>query len=431
MKEIRKLLRLDRWFSNPVDAFRDWTGNEPFPYQKRVLDVLNDLSVNRILICSGSGLGKTYLLAFISLYCSYIYSYPKYMKTLGLTESYSVLIASGSLPQAQYLYEHTRRFIENVPEIEEDIEGVSTKTFTKFRHGGTIRALPSAESSLFSYHANLFIIDEGVEAGDKVIDHAYRIIRGKYPNRIIIASTPHRAESRFVEMWENRGKYRNWVRFHFDPRENPMITREELEEAMRGMPRDKFESLILGIPSRSPNAVFDIRDLRECRVDNVSMGEGEVRMGVDWGFTVSKTGIVIVQIEGREWNVLHCELVSHPRMEDLLGKIESLYRLYNVRTVYCDLAQKGENQRLRERGLPVVEVHFSKERGLLMNNLRALIEQHRLRIPERFVDLFQQLARYDPKRGKDDDLVDALAMTTLTGVARRPKWVIKKIVRRR
>jgi len=412
------------WLNNPVKAFRDFTGEEPYIYQEEVLKDINDFSKNRMLICSGSGLGKTFLLAFIGLYSAYIYS--EFKEYLNLKEPYSVLIASGNLAQAQYLYEYSTKFINNVEELKRNVKGEPRKTFTIFKNGGTIRALPSADESLYSYHANLFIIDEGVIA-EAPLTHMYRIIKGKNPNRIIIASTPHDFTSKFVELWINKEKYPEWYRYYFNPEQCRKITKEELEEARRGLPEDKFRTLILGLPTPPSDSYFNLEDLRKCRVQETFMGEGEVRIGVDWGFTTSKTGIVIVQIEGNNFNVLHAELVSNPRMEDLLGKIEAYWRRYNATRIYTDQVQKGENQRLRERGLPVTEVYFSKERGFLMTSLKTLIEQHRLKIPEKYSELIRQLAYYSPDKGKDDDLVDALALCCYMGVYERPKWYIKSI----
>jgi len=397
------------WYKRPYDLFYLGYGFKPTSYQKKFLLDLTDLTINRMMICSGSGLGKTRTLGIVALWSAGVLP-----KKLGFP--YHVVIGSGSNLQSQKVNQYVREALSRIPILKREVVR-ETKTYLEFRDGSFIIALPCSDKSLFGQHGHLFIVDEAVEADIDVLKHMHRIVAPCKPNRIILSSTPHEYASKFVEMWLDEKKYSEWRRYSWSPLDINWLSREELdkllEEARKDMGEEMFRAIMLGQPVPVTGTLFPLTDLAECLVDpeEITMSEGMVTMGVDWGFTISKTGIVVAQFQGDKVVILHTELVANPRMEDLLAHIEELYKDFKVARIYCDLAQKGENQRLMERGYPVTEVHFSTERPMMRHRLKVLIEQHRLIIArEKHTALYRQLMKYTERTRKDDDLVDALML---------------------
>ena len=63
-------IKLNLWYKRPDIFFKDITGLYPNRIQTDILSGLTDLSNNRYLVCSASGVGKTFTLANIALWSS-------------------------------------------------------------------------------------------------------------------------------------------------------------------------------------------------------------------------------------------------------------------------------------------------------------------------------------------------------------------------
>ena len=138
-------------------------------------------------------------------------------------------------------------------------------------------------------------------------------------------------------------------------------------------------------------------------------------MGVDWGWD-HPTALVITQTDGERYRVLEVYSWRQTDFDKIHDFIEQKAKQYKVYRIFCDLAFKGENLRLKKRGLPVVEVAFSKERALMQSRLRDLFVKGNIKIPDEKYTEIQELlmelrtATWIKKEGQDR--LDALMLAT-------------------
>ena len=99
-------LRLNLWRKSLSRFFKDTTGYDPSPRQREFLDDLTDLDIERAIVCSARGTGKTISLAVLSLWYSIVL--PHFYKI-----PFKTLILSGSLEQSQQVYRFIMDCIRN------------------------------------------------------------------------------------------------------------------------------------------------------------------------------------------------------------------------------------------------------------------------------------------------------------------------------
>jgi len=261
-------------------------------------------------------------------------------------------------------------------------------------------------------NSNVVIIDEAVLAGDFLIQDALRITGGMKRDIIILSGTPMDAASLFCNIFQDTETYPDWVRFSWTAKDCPRISVEQLKEA-ESLPEEVRQIYWEGKPylQRSERVVeFDA--LKDCIKDVpqfIPEGDNRIVAGLDWGFA-HYTAIVIVQKVGDIYRVLYCDQWRREQFEDLHQKIVEICRHYNVETVYADAENAGENQRLEAKGLNVEPVPFQYKKTQMQSHLRLIFHQRKIRIPQIYQDLIQELRMYNWNTKSGDDLVDALML---------------------
>jgi hypothetical protein len=144
------------------------------------------------------------------------------------------------------------------------------------------------------------------------------------------------------------------------------------------------------------------------------VGSGPISIGIDWSYGGHLTAIEVVQDTGTFKNHLEEKVMRETKADNIHRAIDRLVEKYKPTFVVADASHIFENQRLEQRlrakGIKTIFVPFHSEKERMIGNLRALIEQHSLRIFQEEVDLLHELANYtlDTKRG--DDRHDALML---------------------
>jgi len=271
-----------KWFKKPSLFYQAIYNEKPSKDQAKFLDLLPDSQNNRIMICAAGGVGKTKALGCAALYFPTVYS--RMAK-----RPVNTIIISGSQEQSRILYHFSQQGLTH-PLISKLILGESLKTHTNFKTRSYLKALPTSFKSIFGQHVPIVIVDEAVLAGDDVILDTYRIVSGQQENRIILSSTPQEYMSLFVDMWENRAnKYDNWIRLSWKKINCHWIDPDEIEEARRALPPDKFAIFWEGRPVPLVGTLINQEDLKACSPEVRSFkydptGERPV-MGIDWGYS--------------------------------------------------------------------------------------------------------------------------------------------------
>lgn len=416
----------NRWYHKPSTFYQAIYNEKPSVDQARFLDSLPSPENNRMMICSAGGTGKTKSLGAAVLWFPTVYS--KIMR-----HPYSALIISGSQEQSRILYHWSQQGL-NHPEISKLILGESLKTHTNFTTGAYMKCLPRSFKAIFGQHVPIVVVDEACEAGDDVILDTYRIVSGQPDNRIILSSTPQYYMSLFVDMWEDRsGRYKDWIRFPWAKTRCHWIDPAEIEEARRVLPPDKFAIFWEGKPVPLVGTLVSQADLKECSpaVRRFSYNpEGELPvMGVDWGFK-APTVITIRQKLDSLYYILLTREYKGKQYKSVQEWISHYYKAYHVGRLYADAASIGENQRLvSEHNIPVSPVKFKSQKPMLRSWMKALFEQHLVRIPEECIELKQQLSRYTWETNTRDDYVDSLMLALREPVGfRKPLKLWWKVI---
>jgi len=401
-------MKLLSW-RNPILFYTEITGDPPFSYQGKVLERLQDLKDNRWLLCAGGSTGKTRLLASIALYSSTILS------SLILQEPYSVIIESGSQEQSRILYDYLKTWIENNSVLQKLVKGEPLKTNTAFKNGGFIKALPASWKSIFGNHSDLLIIDEAVEAGGDLIDDSIRVVGTSKHDRIILSSTPHNYDSRFVTMWEDTKEYSNWRRFSWNALECPLYTKEKIEEAKKRGDM-YFEIFMLGKPYPLKGTMLSMNDIKASSkgVDLFSYipSFGYTVMGIDFGWAPDPTAIVVIQRNDNEIRVLLYKMELKWDPDRLCDWVERTSKELKVDRINVDSHNKHVIEMLKKRNLPIFPISFKGEKGLMQANLTSIFERQNIKIPEQFVTLLWQLKSYTYETKRNDDLVDCYSDDT-------------------
>lgn len=401
-------IKLNLWYKRPDIFFKDITGFTPNRIQTNILRTLTDLSNNRMLICSASGVGKTYTLSNIAFWSATIL--PRFIK-----RPYKTLIVSGSLPQAQVLYEYSRDFFKASDLLRKQIKGEPIKSRTEFIDGSSIKAVARSLSSFYGEHPDLLIIDEAVLAGDEIIKDGLSRVAPSPQSRIILSSTPYDLPSTlFVDMWEMKDRYPAWKRFSWKTHECPWIDAKSIEEARKSLSVAEYQIKWEGVPSALLGTIYSKKDLKLCRVqDKPIMGSGPISLGVDWGFE-HPTALEVVQDEGEFKYHLEEKVMKGESIDKIHNVIDGLVERFKISTIIADSSHIFENQRLQKRlrpkGIRIILVPFKSEKARMIEQLRALIEHHKIKIWEHQLDLIHELMNYTYDTKRKDDRHDALML---------------------
>ena len=411
LEELQEKAKLLLWYKDVSIFFKDVFGSEPYPYQKKVLEELKDPNIHRVLITASGGSGKTKLVACHALWLAIPFA-------LQENRSVSIVIISGSQNQARTLYGYIKEGIENSPLLQKYVDGEITQSFTKFKNGSSVSAVPNSQKAIQSLHKDVVIIDEPCLAGDFVIDDAKRIVvKDNSLDKIILLGTPFVPpeskvkSTKFIDMYMDKEKFPEWKRYHWNAMDCPNVTAEQIEEAKRTLSEEMFSIFWLGEPYFVGESLIPFDQLKEASLDVKTQYDPNYPAiaGIDWGYK-HETSLTIAQKRDDIWYVIYNEGWRLTEYEDLQEKVYHICKQFNVEVIYADAEAIGENQRLESKGLRVVPIPFVKYRTQLQANLQVLFAKRRIRIDENMIKLKEQLRKYNWDVKINDDRVDSLML---------------------
>jgi len=398
-------LKILKWRNDLSLFFKDLTGLEPRPFQAEFFKEVTNLEVKNIVVIAGRSIGKTLSTSIVALW---------YTCVLSITENrpMKVVILAGSLKQAKIAYNYILEFIQRIPYLQRQLSKEPTQQEIKFKDGSWICPLPSSEKAIRGHHPDLLIVDEAAQVDENILYAAIPMTASSPYARHIFITSPEEGFSPIEEKWltRNKFKYPEWKFFNWDAEQ--YLSKEQIEMLKQMLPEDKYLKEIRGQIYRSSGKVFRISDLRKCESKTIVQSEDcDVFAGIDWGYSPDPTAIVIAQEREGFWEILFTKTFLGEHHEDVLEELKEICLSYNVKVIFTDSTNKGENIRLASKGLPVEEVSFKAEKSEMLANLRLLVEQGKLKFdPERHQELIQQLIDYTYFTKHRDDLVDALML---------------------
>jgi hypothetical protein len=405
------------WRDDPSLFFKDVTGLEPFGYQRVLLEWAKDMNNRKLVIVGGTGGGKTFCLAVIGLW-SVVCLPPELGKRV------NVAMAAGSLAQSRRTFDYVMDFAMHSPIIRDWIKDEPLKTEIRFKDNSWIAPLPSSDTQLYNLHCPIFIIDEAALAGDKVIEHAPRIVGAYEHNRMIISGhfidDPRCYISRFADVWTNDVEYprSEWTKIHYSSVDIPWM-QKELETARKLYSAEKFKAVWEAQLPALDNTLLDVHAIRECRSDSefIPSPLNKITMAIDWGFGPSAAAIVVTETIpittnplDNEYNILFAEEYPQKTGPWMQKKVDEMAKTYNVNKVRADSSHSQENYRLRQAGWAVEDMVFKALKDRMVERLRVTIQQKKIHIWKSHDVLLKELVAYRKDAKKDDHLVDSLMM---------------------
>lgn len=340
--------------------------------------------------------------------------------------------------QGGLLLDSVRGFLDRTPDLAGALQVDQWKVTAD--SGATLEVLPADEASSWGLRPWLVTVDELAQwretSGPRRL---FRSIFSALPKvagsrLVILTSAGDPAHWSFEVLESARARPDRWRVAEVDG-PTPWLDEADLAEQRAELPAWEYQRLHLNLWTESDERLTTVDDLRACvTLDGPREPErGRVyAVGVDLGLKHDRTAVAIAS---REWDepaspvALDRLAVWTPSREQPtpINEVEAwlleAHRQFGGPPVVCDPWQAAQlTQRLRSRGVEVVEFAFTQQSGSrLALTLHRLIGDHELALPDD-AELLDELAnvrlretspgvyRLDHTAQRHDDRAMALAL---------------------
>jgi len=381
---------------------------KPFPYQKQILLDNN----KRIIICAGRQIGKTTIIAVKAIY--FAVTNPRT----------TTLIVSATLRQSMLMFQKIVEFVES--SILKQSVVYKTRTQIIFSNHSKIIALPCGRfgTTLRGHTAHLIILDEAAFMPEEVITNVVMPMISTTDGALWLLSTPWGTDHIFYKIWVSG---EDWSKYHFPSSVNPLIKKEFLEEQKKLIGEELFAIEYLAEFREEQSSYFPMKLLREaCEDYTPTLVEGSVA-GYDPGGKESLAAFVAVKQMGDKIYITFADARHSEKYANYNGFIFDLHKKKPFRKILVDQTGLGAPvvEHLAELcGKNVVEgiVLTPRVKEELMSNLRMLLEEKRLVLPQTDFQLLNAINcvtyertraggyTFSHREGTHDDLAYALAL---------------------
>ena len=408
--------------------FKDNKGNKfkALPWQDKFL---NSKSKRRLLCCSRQ-IGKSTITGILAIYKAYF------------NPGFTILVVSRTKDQAMEVVYRMKQFMKTSTydflwqELRKDKKHENKKEIIlrsseKGAAESRIIVVPATDAAL-GFSADIVICDEAArwEDGDRVFREDIEPTTSWTEGDIYLLSTPRGRQGFFYEFYNMPDV---WEVYEFDYRVNPHNTPEKVKQLKKLHTTASFAMNYLAKFVANENQYFTPEEINSSISSQACLGyKGEeiVSVGVDFGkvndYCVIDIGTVlstsnepVIRLIDRRVKPLGTDYSI------VLSELEAINEALKPRIFVLDVTS-GEipSDMLRVRGLPVDPFKFTIPSKIkIMNNLKVLMQQRRLQIPNvkeivSQLEMFQyslskmnqdRMQLHAPK-GFHDDEVDALAL---------------------
>jgi len=403
-------------------------GYRPFPYQ---VNFLLDNS-KRIIFVAGRQVGKSTMASIKALYNALKH------------DNWTILVVAPTFRQSKIIFDKMREIVITRPWITMRTERI-TQTMIYFKNRSRIFCLPSGYTgeTIRGFTSQLIIIDEGAYVPEEVYVSVVPAL-STTDGSLWLLGTPAGKRGYFWSAWNSP----EFSKHHAKTEENPLVTKEFLEEQRMAMTEIQFRQEFLGEFVEEADVFYNYELVKKVAVGDWKEKPEEDRerfkyyLGVDLArMGNDESAYVIVEYDEKEdrLRMANYQTTSKKPLTDAIGRIKALDNFWRFERIIIDESGLGSGvvDSLKEEiGFKVRGFTFSsKEREELYTNLKYLMEKGKLTILND-IKLRNQLTSltYEytssgrlkikkPERG-NDDLVDALALAVWEF---RRKSVVKEL----
>ena len=369
----------------------------PFPYQDIII---NDPSP-RIVLCIARQSGKSTIAAIKALHHAFY------------NENSTVIVISKTKPQALEFIHRIKDFkrtstLGNIWRMTE-MTGKESKAEITIRNNNgktnsRIISIPATDAAR-GYTADLVICDELAfwENGDYIYNQVVEPMTQFSKGKILVLSTPNGKQGIFWNLFNNP----HYSRYQFDWKVCPVNTQEEMDRKRISMTRMQYEAEYEAKFSAPQNAYFNYDEIHKCVDEKIVLGQpgNSLCFGVDFGKINDNSVIFAVRIKNPEDNpkdhvIEVVERIAVPLGTNYASVVQEILahsKKHSGSRFYLDSTGVGEApcETLRLNNVFMEPIKFSNTSKMdILGNLKLLIEQGRLRIPNER-ELIDQLELFE------------------------------------
>jgi len=293
----------------------------------------------------------------------------------------------------------------------EERDAIWNQTQIKIKDNSSIINRPYS-INLKGYRAHIILLDEidSYEDPDIFFDHVLsRLIPG---GKIIGISTPEEGTTTLMELIKLRSEgacvfktYTAIVDWKGDDYSTGRSIWEEEYPIPELMKRKKafgnqkwMKNYMCDAMTEDEKSIYSAESIEACKDYELGFSSknygGEIYIGCDFALSSSPTGdydayVVIEKIKDTA-TIKYAEVWKGVPVDIKVQRLQELNKRFNPISLICDKSGIGPEiiRQLRIKGLNVEEQSFqSGERNILLNNLKALLDNHKIVIPKERDDL--------------------------------------------
>jgi len=303
-------------------------------------------------------------------------------------------------------------------------------------HLDSMRGLANV-SFIYLDEADFFPDSQQKEARD--ISERYIAKSNPY---IVLSSTPNKPDSLFYNIEQEKEEqciYKR-IRLPYDVGLNNIFTQQEIDKQMASPSFKReyclaYEGQIGNVftPMQIDEIVKLGNKYKDIPIDQMTIKS----LAVDWGFSSSQTGIVLLEHinpSPREDKIIvrYTQIISKGDLNQICDKIWDFYLKYQNLYIFCDGSNRaatnllkikfGESldwqpEEVNPQSMRILPVNFNTEHKNMLSHLQTMVSQKYLIIPEEHKELiislktaFARELTLDKDQTSYDDVFDALRM---------------------
>ena len=309
-----------------------------------------------------------------------------------MNNNFNVLIVAPRESQAKELFDRVRKFVVSCDDIREEIGDSFAIGDVKFKNGSRIKTVPTgtAGESIHGYTANLLVLEEAGLIKDDIVATAAMPTIAATNGQIIKIGTPRGKNHFYRSAYEDKNYKFSRVSYE-EPLAIGQLSKEFIDEMMKEpeiiVKTQLRAEFIEDIDAYFPQGLIEqiIEDLPE---QNAIEPNSEYYLGVDFARMGEDSSVFIVlqhQLNLNRLVVAKIVETKHKLLTDAIGRVIMLNEIFNFKKIYLDETGLGSGPTdiLREKFFGRIEpVTFTlKSKQDLYSNLKSLMEQHRILIP--------------------------------------------------
>jgi hypothetical protein len=215
---------------DPCEVFRRAVGNDPDPWQERVLLSQAEATLRKLALCCSRQAGKSTVVAVLVIWFA-LFAHP------GCT----ILIISRAQRQSTELFSTIMKLYRRLSSTPDDDPEAENKLSVTFANGSRILALPgnSGGDSIRCYTADLIVVDEAARVPLETMESVRPMLATRKDGRLVILSSARWASGWYHDIME--GDDPSWQREKINALSCTRISAEFLESELREMGQVVFD----------------------------------------------------------------------------------------------------------------------------------------------------------------------------------------------